>query len=76
MCYFYHIKDGECLREDLFRPMERQLKCTGNVMEVANEVKLREEQDKGEDGEEGRAGTEEAMEKLDKLTLELSLAFI
>ena len=41
-------------------------------MEAANEVKLREEQDR----EGGGVGTEEAIDKLDKLALELSLAFI
>ena len=72
MYYFYRVKDSKCLREDLFRPIERQLKCAGNVIEAVNKVKLREEQDR----EGGRVGTEEAMDKLDKLALELSLAFI
>ena len=71
-CYFYRVKDGKYLRKDLFRPTERQLKYAGNIIEAANEVKLREEQDR----EGGRVGTEEAMDKLDKLALELSLAFI
>jgi len=39
-------------------------------------VKLREEQNKGENKEESKAETKEAIDKLDKLTLELSLAFI
>jgi len=39
-------------------------------------VKLREEQDKGEDKEEGGVGIKEAIDKLDKLVLKLSLAFI
>ena len=41
-------------------------------------MKLREEQNKeGKDREEGgEAGTKEAIDKLDNLTLELSLAFI
>jgi hypothetical protein len=43
MCYFYRVKDGKCLYKDLFQPIERQLKCTSNVIEVANKVKLREE---------------------------------
>ena len=56
--------------------MERQLKCASNIIEAANKVKLREEQDKGKDREEGRAGTKEAINRLDKLALDLSLAFI
>ena len=71
-CYFYRVKDGKCLYEDLFQPIERQLKYTNNIIEAANKVKLREEQDKGEDGEEGRVGIKEAMDKLDKLALEFS----
>ena len=43
MCHFYYIKDGKCLRKDLFRPIERQLKCASDVIEAANKVKLREE---------------------------------
>jgi hypothetical protein len=43
---------------------------------VANKVKLREEQDKRENREKNKAGTKEAINKLNKLTLELSLAFI
>ena len=76
MYYFYRVKDSKCLREDLFRPIERQLKYTSNIIEAVNKVKLREEQDKGEDREEGKVGTKEAIDKLDKLALELSLAFI
>ena len=56
--------------------MERQLKYTGNIIEAVNKVKLREKQDKEEDKEEGRVGTKEAINKLDKLALKLSLAFI
>ena len=76
MCCFYHIKDGKCLCKDLFQPIKRQFKYTGDIIEAVNKVKLREEQDKGEDREESRVGTKEAMDKLDKLALELSLAFI
>ena len=41
-------------------------------MEVANEVKLREEQD----GKKGKVGTKKAINKLNKLALKFSLAFI
>ena len=43
MYYFYRVKDGKCLCEDLFQPIKRQLKCAGNVIEAVNKVKLREE---------------------------------
>ena len=43
MYYFYRVKDGKYLREDLFRPIERHLKYASNIMEAANKVKLREE---------------------------------
>ena len=72
MYYFYRVKDSKCLREDLFQPIERQLKYTSNVIEAVNKVKLREEQDR----EGGGVETKEAIDKLDKLALELSLAFI
>ena len=56
--------------------MERQLKYTSNIIEVVNKVKLREEQDKEKDREEGRAETKEVINRLNKLALDLSLAFI
>ena len=76
ICYFYCVTDGKCLYKDLFQPIERQLKYTSNIMEVANEVKLREEQDKKEDKKKGKIGTKEAIKKLNKLVLKLNLTFI
>ena len=76
MCYFYRVKDGKYLYKDLFQPTERQLKCTSNIMEAVNKVKLKEEQDKKENKKEGKIGTKKAIKKLNKFILELSLIFI
>jgi hypothetical protein len=45
-------------------------------MEAVNKVKLKKEQNKKEDREEGKAEIKKAINKLDKLAIKFSLAFI
>ena len=74
--YFYYIKDGEYLYKNLFQPTKKQLKCTSNIIEVANKVKLREEQNKRKDKKKGKTRIKKAIKKLNKFTLKFSLTFI